>query len=109
MREKPLDWEFFYTLLEVRVLTERYKRTYNRANHTAHWAAGHRSLKPSCLPTRPRACRTNITGGTNIGGRSSTHRIVKQTDGTKDDDCDPLKQKALPYCSHYTGTDTNCP
>ena len=30
LRDELLDWELFYTLLEVRVLPERYRRTYNR-------------------------------------------------------------------------------
>ena len=29
LRDELLDRELFYTLLEVRVLTERYRRTYN--------------------------------------------------------------------------------
>ena len=30
LRDELLDRELFYTLLEVRVLTERYRQTYNR-------------------------------------------------------------------------------
>ena len=30
LRDELLDRELFYTLLEVRVLTERYRRTYNQ-------------------------------------------------------------------------------
>ncbi len=30
LRDELLDRELFYTLREVRVLTERYKQTYNR-------------------------------------------------------------------------------
>jgi len=51
LRDELLDREVFYTLLEVRVLTERYRRTYNRSDHTALWAIGRRRLRPSCLLT----------------------------------------------------------
>lgn len=40
-------------------------------------AAGLRRLRPSCLPTCPRACQTNITGSTNIEGRSTVARYMK--------------------------------
>ena len=47
-----LEGEVFYTLLEVRVLTERYRQTYTTGSgRTALWATGRRRLRPSCLPT----------------------------------------------------------
>ncbi|MXX26734.1 MAG: transposase [Caldilineaceae bacterium SB0668_bin_21] len=44
MRDELLDKELFYMLLAVRVLTERYWRTYNRIRP-------HSSL--GCLPPAP--------------------------------------------------------
>ena len=49
LRDELLDREIFFTLLEVRVLTERYRRTYNRSGPTAPWATGRRPRRPSCL------------------------------------------------------------
>ena len=39
--------ELYYTLLEVRVLTERYRRTYNRSRQ--HRALGYRPPAPEAL------------------------------------------------------------
>ena len=42
LRDELLDREVFYTLLEVRVLTEQYRQTYNRirpTGGTVPWAA----------------------------------------------------------------------
>ena len=44
-----LDREVFYTLLEARVLTARYRRTYNQVR--PHRSPGRRPPAPSCLPT----------------------------------------------------------
>ena len=70
LRDELLDREVFYTLLEVRVLTERYRRTYNRVR--PHSSLGYRPPAPetllACRPC-PRACRTNITGGTKHRGQ----------------------------------------
>ena len=47
-----LDREVFYTLLEVRVLTERYRRTYNRIR--LHSSLGYRPPAPEALlPANP--------------------------------------------------------
>ena len=43
----PLDREGFYTLLEVRVLTERYRRTYNQVR--PHSSLGYRPPAPQAL------------------------------------------------------------
>ena len=51
LRDELLDREVFYTLQEVRVLTERYRRTYTRSDRTALWATGRWRQRPSCLPT----------------------------------------------------------
>ena len=51
LRDELLDREAFYTLLEVRVLTERYRRITTGSDRTALWATGRRRLRPSCLPT----------------------------------------------------------
>lgn len=42
-----LDREVFYTLLEVRVLSERYRRTYNRVR--PHGSLGYRLPAPEAL------------------------------------------------------------
>ena len=47
MRDELLDREVFYTLLEVRVLTERYRRTYNRIR--LHSSLGYRPPAPEAL------------------------------------------------------------
>ena len=75
LRDELLDREVFYTLLEVRVLTERNRRAYNRVR--PHSSLGYRSPAPEALLPAdpvPRAGRTNIRGGTNIGGRSRSGR-----------------------------------
>ena len=46
-RDELLDREVFYTLLEVRVLTERYRRTYNRIR--PHSSLGYRPPAPEAL------------------------------------------------------------
>ena len=52
MRDELLDRELFYTLLEVHVLTERYKRPYNRIR--PHSSLGYRPPAPeACLPADP--------------------------------------------------------
>ena len=52
LRDELLDREVFYTLLEVRVLTERYRRTYNRIR--AHNSLGYRPPAPeTLLPADP--------------------------------------------------------
>ena len=51
-RPKLPDREVFYTLLEVRVLTERYRRTYNRVR--PHSSLGYRPPAPEALlPAEP--------------------------------------------------------
>ena len=47
LRDELLDRELFYTLLEVRVLTERYRRTYNRIR--PHSSLGYRPPAPEAL------------------------------------------------------------
>ncbi len=47
LRDEPLDREVFYTLLEVRVLTERYRRTYNQVR--PHSSLGYRPPAPEAL------------------------------------------------------------
>ena len=52
MRDELLDREVFYTLLEVRVLTERYRRTYNRIR--PHSSLGNRPPAPEAfVPADP--------------------------------------------------------
>ena len=52
LRDELLDREVFYTLLEVRVLTERYRRTYNRIR--PHSSLGYRPPTPeTLLPADP--------------------------------------------------------
>ena len=47
MRDELLDRGFFYTLLEVRVLTGRYRQTYNRIR--PHSSLGYRPPAPEAL------------------------------------------------------------
>jgi len=47
LRDELLDREVFYTLLEVRVLTERYRQTYNRVR--PHNSMGYRPPAPEAL------------------------------------------------------------
>ena len=47
LRDELLDKEVFYTLLEVQVLTEQYRQTYNRIS--PHSSLGLRRPRPFCL------------------------------------------------------------
>ncbi len=52
LRDELLDREVFYTLLEVRVLTEQYRRTYNQVR--PHSSLGYRPPAPEALlPAEP--------------------------------------------------------
>ena len=52
LRDELLDREVFYTLLEVRVLTEQYRQTYNRVR--PHSSLGYRPPAPETyLPADP--------------------------------------------------------
>ena len=52
MRDELLGREVFYTLPEVRVLTERYRRTYNQVR--PHSSPGYRPPAPEALlPAAP--------------------------------------------------------
>ena len=55
-----LNREVFHTLLEVRVLTERYKRTYNRFR--PHSSLGYRPPAPEILlPADPGPVLVRLT------------------------------------------------
>jgi transposase InsO family protein len=47
LRDELLDREVFCTLLEVQVLTERYRQTYNRIR--PHSSPGYRPPKPETI------------------------------------------------------------
>ena len=47
LRDELLDREVFYTLLEVRVLIERYRQTYNRIR--PHSSLGYRPPAPETV------------------------------------------------------------
>ena len=73
LRDELLDREVFYTLLEVQVLTEQYRQTYNRIR--PYSSLGYRLPAPTrnylacgCCPS---AARTNIESGTTTGGQVS--------------------------------------
>ncbi len=52
LRDELLNREVFHTLLEVRVLTERYRRTYNQVR--PHSSLGYRPPAPEALlPAEP--------------------------------------------------------
>ena len=60
MRDELLDRELFYTLLEVRVLTERYRRTYNLVR--PHSSLGYRPPTPEALmPADPVPALVGLT------------------------------------------------
>ena len=60
LRDELLDREVFYTLLEVRVLTERYRRTYNRIR--PHSSLGYRPPTPEALlPADPLPVLVGLT------------------------------------------------
>ena len=55
LRDELLDREVFYTLLEVQVLTEQYRQTYNRIR--LHSSLGYQPPAPeSVLPAVPARC-----------------------------------------------------
>ena len=75
LRDELLDREVFYTLLEVQVLTEQYRRIYNQIrppNQAVQFlglqttGAGNNHSRRSC----PSNGRTNIESGTTTEGRS---------------------------------------
>jgi len=93
LRDELLDREIFYTLLEAKVLIERWRMHYNRIR--PHSSLGYRPLAPEAVAfsalaagcaTWPRdstppaadlaagACCTNIGSGTMDGGRSVERR-----------------------------------
>ena len=52
LRDELLNREVFYTLLEVKVLTEQYRQTYNRIR--SHSSLGYRPPAPeTILPEDP--------------------------------------------------------
>jgi len=60
LRDELLDREVFYTLLEVRVPTERYRRTYNRVR--PHSSLGYRPPGPeTLLPAEPVPALVGLT------------------------------------------------
>ena len=60
LRDELLDREIFYTSLEVRVLTERYRRTYNRFR--PHNSPGYRPPAPEALlPAEPVTVLVGLT------------------------------------------------
>ena len=52
LRDELLDREVFYTLLEVQVLTEQYRQTYNRVRPHSSLGYSLRLHKPSCQQTQ---------------------------------------------------------
>ena len=88
LRDELLDRELFYTLLEVRVLTERYRRTYNRIrpHSSLGWARvdfckGARKFPRPLSPARSRALESGgwtacqIRGNRDTTVASCLHRI----------------------------------
>ena len=60
LRDELLDREVFYTLLEVRVLTERYRQTCNRIR--PHSSLGYRPPAPETfLPAKPLPVLVGLT------------------------------------------------
>ncbi len=84
LRDELLNREVFHTLLEVQVLTEQYRQTYNRIR--PHNSLGYRPPAPETIlsgVTCPNACRPNIVGGTTTGGKSlPSSRLFSDSDPT---------------------------
>ena len=60
LRDEMLDREIFSTLLEVRMLTERYRQTYNRVR--PHSFLGYRPPAPETLmPANPVSALVAVT------------------------------------------------
>ena len=60
LRDELLDREIFYTLLELRVLTERYRQNYNKVR--PHSALGYRPPAPeTLLPADPVPVLVGVT------------------------------------------------
>ena len=60
LRDELLDREVFYTLLEVQVLTEQYRQTYNRIR--PHSSLGYLPPAPEAiLPAEPVAVLVRLT------------------------------------------------
>ena len=60
LRDELLDREIFYTMLELRVLTERYRQTYNRVR--PHSSLGYRPPPPeTLLPVDPVPVLVGVT------------------------------------------------
>ena len=60
LRDELLNREVFYTLLEARVPTERYRRTYNRIRPRS--SLGHRPPAPEALlPAGPLPVLAGLT------------------------------------------------
>ena len=58
--DELLDREIFYTMLELRVLTERYRQTYNRVR--PHSSLGYRPPAPETfLPANPVPMLVGVT------------------------------------------------
>ena len=67
LRDELLDREVFYTLLEVQVLTEQYRQTYNRIRPHGSLGTGPRTAGRTPCRSCPCPCRTNIKGRTKFG------------------------------------------
>jgi hypothetical protein len=72
-RDELLDREIFYTLKEVQILIEMWRKEYNRIR--PHSSMGYRPPAPEAVINRPTRGRTNIIPDTASGGRSSPSRM----------------------------------
>ena len=89
LRDELLNGEIFYTLLEAKVLIERWREHYNRIR--PHSSLGYRPPAPEAIafsaltagfapPTADLGsggCRTNIASGIMDGGRSGFARRLE--------------------------------
>ena len=90
-REEYLHREIFDTVVEAKVLIERWRREYNPVR--PHGARGYRPpapqailpLPPGSAPPGGNGTRTNIESGTTIGGRSPNGSGTRKV-------CLPLRQ-----------------
>ena len=104
LRDELLDREIFYTLREAQVLTGEYKQTYNRipAAQLAGLQAAGAGSYPAC-GARPGARRTNIIGGTSLGGRSTGAGPAKQANWNGADSQQWLFGGWVPYDESVIG------
>jgi transposase InsO family protein len=74
LRDELLNGEIFYSLKEVQILTERWRREYNTIR--PHSSLGYRPPVPEeIMPRASVGRKSEIIIGNAIGGRSRRHSV----------------------------------